>query len=206
MPNFSQWARAAGVVVVQEGVPGVARYLSRRLYLRNTYYLYERELTDLPEIAYPPTLTEVREATATERRLLPFAGEDFDGTSFWGELEPGAVCYVGLDGPRIVVVHWVSLDREPNDLVLIGPGECVVGPIVTVPDHRGKGVFTASLVEVCRAAAAKGLHRMYAVVREDNEPSIRGFERVGFRRSAKAHLTRLLGLRAVRREVFAQSA
>lgn len=199
MPTFSHWLRATRVVLAQDGIPGIGRYLARRVYLRNSFRVFDRLLDAGPPTTFPPALSEVREATPAERRMLRYAGEDFEGTSFWGELEPHAICYLGFDGPRVVVVHWVSTDWEPNNLVPLGDGDCIVGPSVTVPDYRGKGVFTASLSAVCDELKARGLHRMWGLARIDNIGSIRGFEKLGFAPLGTVTLTRVLGVRHVDR-------
>jgi RimJ/RimL family protein N-acetyltransferase len=202
MPSLSHWFRATRVVFAQDGLAGIGRYLTRRVYLHNQFNVYDRLLAAGPPVRLPASLSEVREATPAERRMLPFAGEAFEGTSFWGELEPHALCYLGFHDERVVVVHWVSTDWEPNNLVHLGPGDCIVGPSVTVPDYRGKGVFTASLGAVCEDLKRKGLRRMLGLARIDNIGSIRGFEKLEFRPLGLVGLTRILGVRSVDRSAM----
>jgi len=199
MPSLTHWIRATRVLFAQDGLRGLAHYLGRRLYLRHTFHVFERALDAGPPVVFPPSLTEVRLATDAERRMLRYAGEDFEGTTFWGELEPHALCYLGYDGTRVVVVHWVSTDWEPNNLVILREGDCIVGPSVTVPDYRGKGVFTASLAAVCLALKEQGLSRMFGLARVGNIGSVRGFEKLEFRPLGFVSLIRILGWRRVDR-------
>ncbi|HYC00781.1 MAG TPA: GNAT family N-acetyltransferase [Candidatus Limnocylindrales bacterium] len=198
MATVGRWISAARLVLHEEGTRGVARYAVRRLYLRQSYFLYQRWLTGDERIPFPDALTHVRPATRAERNALIHVREDFGAASYWGTIEPDAECYVGLDGYRIVAVHWLST-REPNNLVECEPGDSIIGPCVTVPTHRGRGVYPAMIRAVCAERRRLGDKRAYMVVSTDNHSSIRGIEKAGFQNLGRADLTRVAGVRHISR-------
>ncbi|HYC54748.1 MAG TPA: GNAT family N-acetyltransferase [Candidatus Binatia bacterium] len=199
MPKVGRWVRAAQLVLHEEGTRGVARYAIRRLYLRQSYFVYRRDLTAQESIPFPEGLTEVRQATRAERYALIHAREDFGAASYWGTIDPDCDCYVGLDGYRIVAVHWLSTTREPNELVQLEPGDFIIGPCVTVPTHRGRGLYPAMIRAVCEERRLRGEKRAYMVVSTDNQSSIRGIEKAGFDNAGRSDLTRIAGVRHIER-------
>lgn len=206
MRRWRRLARAALLVWQEEGCLGVARYAARRAYLHQAYLIYERRLTPEEAIPLPPSLTDVRTATSAERNALLHAREDFAAASYWEVIQPDAECYVGLDGYRIVSVHWLSSTEEPNQLVALGRGDFVIGPCVTASSHRGRGIYPAMIRALCADRYRKGQRRAYMMVSERNLPSIRGIEKAGFRYIGRAELQRLAGLQRVIRYPAGQQA
>jgi len=190
----------------EEGLAGVARYTARRAYLRQGFFLYERALCADEAIPFPASLTSVRLATAAERNALLHAREDFAAASYWEVIQPDAECYVGLDGHRIVSVHWLSSAEESNRLVELGRGDFVIGPCVTAATHRGRGVYPAMVRALCADRYRKGQRRAYMVVSVSNSASIRGIEKAGFRCIGRADLRRVAGLQRVVKQPIAAAS
>lgn len=197
MRGWKRWLRAALLVLQEEGAVGVARYSARRAYLHQAYLIYERDLTANEAVALPPSLKEVRPATSVERHALLHAREDFAAASYWEVVQPDAECYVGLDGYRIVSVHWMSSTEEPNHLVKLGRGDFVIGPCVTASSHRGRGIYPAMIRALCAERYRMGQRRAYMVVGEKNVASIRGIEKAGFHCIGRADIQRVAGLQRV---------
>ena len=65
-------------------------------------------------------------------------------------------------------------------------GEAPVTPIisncVTLPAHRGRGLYPGLLRESCQQLAAQGHGRVIITCEPDNLASVRGIEKAGFRR------------------------
>ncbi len=57
-----------------------------------------------------------------------------------------------------------------------------IDDVFVVPEHRGRGVGRALLAGAARHAIARGAPFVELTVREDNEPAIRLYRRVGFER------------------------
>ena len=206
MRGWTRWFRATLLVLHEEGPTAVARYAARRAYLHQRFFLYERRLTADEAIPLPAGLTSVRSATPAERNALLHAREDFAAASYWEVIQPDAECYVGLDGYRIVSVHWLSSTEESNMLVELEPGDFVIGPCVTAASHRGRGIYPAMIRAVCAQRYRQGQRRAYMVVNVHNSPSIRGIEKAGFRRVGTADLRRLAGLQRVVKHTIADAA
>lgn len=64
------------------------------------------------------------------------------------------------------------------------PAEKVVaiGNVFTRPDHRGRGYATWCTAAVTAEAVTAGMDRIILNVREDNDPAIHVYEKLGFRR------------------------
>ncbi|MBI5505575.1 MAG: GNAT family N-acetyltransferase [Deltaproteobacteria bacterium] len=200
MRRWRRWLRAALLVWQEEGLMGVARYTARRAYLHQGFLLYQRDLSAHEAVPLPPALTLVRLATPAERNALLHAREDFAAASYWEVIQPDAECYVGLDGYRIVSVHWLSSNEESNRLVELGPEDFVIGPCVTASTHRGRGVYPAMIRALCADRYRKGQRRAYMVVSVHNAASIRGIEKAGFHCIGRADLRRVAGLQRVVRQ------
>jgi len=190
---------AAARVLRHDGIRGMIKRLRRHLFLRELYYVYVRSLEQAERIPFPRGLTAVRRATSADRNALAGAGEDFGAMAWWDAVDPEADCYVGLDGERLVAVHWVSTDKEVNGLVPLEEGDFVIGPCATAPSHRGRGIYPAVLSCICAERRSRGERRAFMVVAQDNHASIRGIEKAGFRRAGEALLIRRMGRRRVER-------
>ena len=191
-----RWLQAVWLVLVREGAGTVLRRALRRLWLREDYFVYVR-LIDNAAARPGPSPIRVGLAGATEHAELIQTKEEFGAAQYWDLVDPDAQCYLARDGDRIVGVHWVST-REANDIVTLRAGECVIGPCVTVPRDRGRGIYPLMLSHICADWRQRGGHRAYMVVNVNNVASIRGIEKAGFRRCGRSTLIRLLGWRWVR--------
>jgi GNAT superfamily N-acetyltransferase len=194
---LSRWLRAARLILARDGVGALARRGVRRLWLRERYLVYVRPLVDEAGHTSPPGPVSVRRASAPERADLARCTDDLGAAQYWDVLDPGAECYLGWDGDRIVAVHWVSTTHETNGLVTLEPGDCVIGPCVTTPAYRGRGIYPMMLSAICRDRRTQGQRRAYMVVNVDNHASVRGIEKAGFRQTQRMTLTRVLGWQRV---------
>jgi len=195
--GLTRWLRAARLALHRHGVGSLVRSGLRRLWLRECYVVYVRPLVDEAAVTSPSGSITVRRATASDRAQLARCTEDLGAAQYWDALDPDAECYLGWDEDRIVAVHWVSTTHETNGLVTLEPGDCVIGPCVTAPISRGRGIYPMMLSAICRDRRMQGQRRAYMVVNVDNHASIRGIEKAGFRQIQRKTLTRLLGWQCV---------
>jgi len=195
--GWSRWVRAARLMLARDGVAALARRGWRRLWLRERYLVYVRALTDDDAAAPSPGPITIRRASAADRARLAGCADDLGAAQYWDVLDPTAECYLGWDGERIVAVHWVSTTHETNGLVALAAGDCVIGPCVTAPSYRGRGIYPMVLAAICRDRRRLGQRRAYMVVNVDNHASIRGIEKAGFQRTQRMTLTRRLGRQRV---------
>ena len=120
-------------------------------------------------------------------------------------LDSGAVCRgFFLDG-ELVNIAWITrgyLEMEPGVRVFesasVGIFDCY-----TLPAHRGKGVYTNSLVRLADMAAEGDASCALIGVDPGNIASIRGIERAGFQPFFRLTRVRRFGRESLRKEGFA---
>ena len=70
-------------------------------------------------------------------------------------------------------IATIRIDRAAQ------PGVCIIS-INLAPEARGRGLGTAALEAATASAAALGFSRIHALIRPDNQASIRAFTRAGY--------------------------
>lgn len=99
-------------------------------------------------------------------------------------------CYLFRTGSGDVCHFGWLLSARHNELIRshyppgtsdLAEGEALVENIFTFPSHRGKGVMIEVLSRLEDLARDQGLRRMVAYVEDTNLPSLKGFERAGYR-------------------------
>ena len=102
----------------------------------------------------------------------------------------GELCHFGwLLSARhnaLVRTHY-----PPGTAALAGD-EALVENIYTYPSHRGKGVMLEALDHLEDLARGQGLRRIVAYVENTNLPSLKGFERAGYKPFAEEREIRRL--------------
>lgn len=99
-----------------------------------------------------------------------------------------ARAWAGWAGGSIACYGWVSAGSERGTYVgeleraiRLPPGEAYVWDCLTLPAYRRLGLYTSLLTQIARAMHAEGFGRLWIGSSLGNRPSIRGFERAGFR-------------------------
>jgi RimJ/RimL family protein N-acetyltransferase len=99
-------------------------------------------------------------------------------------LAAGEQCHGFFLGEKLVNIAWTTRDK----LVLETRGwsigrERSVGiyDCYTAPSHRGKGIYTDTLIRLLRSAREHGVKTALIAVDPENRPSIKAIERSGFR-------------------------
>lgn len=107
------------------------------------------------------------------REQLPYLGE---GTRAFG-------CFLGerLVG---VCVYWYGERYLQRNFWPLDAGEAKLVQIVTIPEMRGRGVAGQLISHSCQQLLLTGFSQAYARIWHSNTPSLRAFERVGWKRIA----------------------
>jgi ribosomal protein S18 acetylase RimI-like enzyme len=75
------------------------------------------------------------------------------------------------------------------------PGAAVIHEVFTPPDFRGRKLQAFMMRHIVEDLDARGVAgRVYAEVRPDNIPSLKGFARAGFDRIARVRGIKLAGI------------
>ncbi len=103
-----------------------------------------------------------------------------------GYAGPGAQAYACFDGSRMVGVcfFWSGSRYQSRNFWALKDGEAKLVQIVSVPDMRGHGVATMLIEQSRRDMMQRGFTKAYARVWHSNTPSLRAFDRAGWRRIA----------------------
>jgi hypothetical protein len=104
-------------------------------------------------------------------------------------LGAGRHCFVASLGPEIVHQSWVFFGSLLLSQFGYAKGAALIGDCVTEPHFRGRGIYSAVLIEADAKLTSVTGAAPYVLVSPANTGSIRGIERAGYRRLA--HLTGL---------------
>jgi GNAT superfamily N-acetyltransferase len=146
--------------------------------------VYRKDLPAHPPPA--PTLPEpatIAPIVSRERFAQAAAPELLDHAWY---LDTHAHAYGLYEGRELVsaAVFWVSgHPRMPGRFAWLGPGEAVMVDLLTAPGHRGKGYALALTRNAEADLPRQGYTRLWTWVWHNNTPSIRVFEKAGWRYS-----------------------
>jgi GNAT superfamily N-acetyltransferase len=95
----------------------------------------------------------------------------------------GQNCAYGayLDGTLVAMIWLIACGCAPPGarLLRLREGQAERAQIVTLPEHRGKGIMPWALMELNEFASAAGIREFLEVVASDNAPSLRAMEKAG---------------------------
>ena len=111
----------------------------------------------------------------------------------------GRRCYAAWDSGRIVAYGWASQGGECvgelERAFRMAPGEAYIWDCVTLPEYRGRGLYSALLAYMLAELRDADVRRTWIGASLDNQASIRGFMKAGFQPAIKLVYGRLLALR-----------
>jgi RimJ/RimL family protein N-acetyltransferase len=116
-------------------------------------------------------------------------------------LNRGERCYGFFVDHELVNIAWTTrgaLILEPgwsiDEAGSVGIYDCY-----TLPAHRGKGIYTDTLVRLLSGAQQEGARSAFIAVDPENRASIKGIERAGFTARYKLSRSRRFGKQWLRR-------
>ncbi len=119
-------------------------------------------------------------------------------------LDAGARCHAFFIGSELVNLAWTTvgyLELEPG-LHIREAGCAGIYDCYTLPDHRSKGIYTGSLIQLIGVFAEEGVARVLIAVDPGNRPSIKGIEKAGFQPFYQLTRRRRFGKSSLRRLDF----
>lgn len=169
---------------LEDIVKALAKKLARFIFGGySAYYIYMQSAADALRVV-PQRIGKfrVREVDASlishDRNATIAQQADYAG------LESHA--YACFDEDRIVGVcfYWFASRYLQRNFWPLAQGEAKLVQIISVPEMRGRGVATALIVHSCADLMQRGFNRTFARIWHSNSPSLRAFERAGWRRIA----------------------
>jgi GNAT superfamily N-acetyltransferase len=113
----------------------------------------------------------------------------------------GQACAVARHAGDVVAYCWLAVTPVPvaeiDRIVVPGAEEVYLYDAFTVPEWRGRGLFTVLLVELLAYMRSRGRTRALIFVLARNEASRRAIERGGFRLFQTVSRVQVLGVRFV---------
>ena len=107
--------------------------------------------------------------------------------------------FTAVDNKKIRHISWIYYQDDPNRFIRLGSKDAEIKYCLTLPEHRGKGIYPAVLREVIGYLKEKGFMRVFITVQEDNIPSIRGIEKAGFKCVGRVRLLKIMGVQVSRK-------
>jgi len=117
-------------------------------------------------------------------------------------LQAGRRCFVAIVEGRIASYAWVSSGCEHvgelERVFLLPDGDCYIWDCATVPDQRGRHLYTALLSHLLSLFKGEGVRRVWIGASRANRFSTRGIVRAGFSPALMTSYLRLGRLRYLR--------
>jgi GNAT superfamily N-acetyltransferase len=107
----------------------------------------------------------------------------------------GQNCAYGayLDGTLVAMIWLIAYGCAPPGarLLRLREGQAERAQIVTLPEHRGKGIMPWALMELNEVASATGIREFLGLVTPGNVPSLRASRKAGSQKIGRIY--RLIG-------------
>lgn len=149
----------------------------------NTFFVYENDLTrELPEHnldsfyrVTKPTLVEL--ARIRDGKELPM--EFYYDNIFYAK-----TCYLVFKEDDLVLIYWVLFKGDYSRFLILGDKVAELNYQTTLPKFRGNHLMEKMTAYISRDLKEAGYKKLMAVPNEFTYPSIKSFERTGFKKIA----------------------
>jgi GNAT superfamily N-acetyltransferase len=113
--------------------------------------------------------------------------------------QQGKRCFIGLVEGALACWGWISHGDEWIGEMKVNfrmePGESYIWDCVTLPEYRRQGLFSALINYMARDLQKEGVVRVWIGSNLENRPSIKGFDKAGYRPVIRVLFVQVLGLR-----------
>jgi GNAT superfamily N-acetyltransferase len=117
-------------------------------------------------------------------------------------MEAGRRCFVAVVNDKIASYAWVSLGCEHvgelERVFTLAKGDRYIWDCATVPEQRGRRLYTALLSYILSILREERVHRVWIGASRDNCPSLQGIVHAGFKPAVTTHYVRLWRFRYLR--------
>ena len=109
--------------------------------------------------------------------------------------------FVATDCEGIQHISWIYYQNDHNRFIRLGHADAEIKYCLTLPPFRGQGLYPIVLKTIVRHLSSEGFHRVFICVHKDNQPSIRGIEKAGFKRIGRIRFIKVIGVQLSERYV-----
>ncbi|AZP12223.1 GNAT family N-acetyltransferase [Undibacterium parvum] len=147
------------------------------------YYIYTRSAKDSP---LAPAKVPHAFTVQTVDAAMILKSEDPLILQQAGYLGSGTFAYACLEGPRIVGLcfYWFGERYRERNFWPLLEREAKLVQIISLAEMRGRGIASRLIEISCQDLLAQKFERIYARIWHSNLPSIKAFERAGWKRIA----------------------
>jgi ribosomal protein S18 acetylase RimI-like enzyme len=149
------------------------------------FQVWERKLGVIPLLTLPAgiSLLSAADTFAELKRLRQSA--PMLSAEFYRDATSGAGwCLVALVDGQPAGIAWLYDQTVPGHFLKMFAGDVELRSVYTRPEFRCRGVAKILIAKACQHLHDKGFKRVYAVVHESNEPSLKAFRASGFQKVA----------------------
>ena len=102
--------------------------------------------------------------------------------------------FIATKDDSVQHISWIYYGKDPNRILQLQEGDAEVKYCLTLPEFRGQGLYPLTLWKIAEYLHQKMLRRVFICVHEENESSVRGIEKAGFKRLGKVRLRKVAGI------------
>ncbi len=120
------------------------------------------------------------------------------------DLDPGLrLVSTVWTGNELAHLQWAALAGEKSSLrgQRVKPRQAEIRAALTFPPYRSQGLFSAALQLTLQDLAAQRVQQVLAYVAPENQPSLRAFQKAGFRVAGRCRVRTCFGLTRTRIEI-----
>jgi len=178
--------------------------LIKFIYYKRTSYMYMHNLKKIPQINcklknlqidFHDKPAEMLKDICVIKKAKPH--------KFLKRFKRKHICVTAEYNRELAFFNWISIgewsliDGRYNNL---NDSEFFIYDAYTIPEYRRNGIWQSMLATELRVMKEKGYKGCYVLVEENNLPSIKGIEKVGFEKIGKVKKVKVLGLKIIRKE------
>ncbi len=158
-------------------------------------YLLEEKILNIE----PKIKVVIKEAQSSDfDKLVDMAGEK-KVDIFRKRFKSGAVCFIAIDRDKIAYYGWMGFANEYEAncqiMVKLNNKEAYWFDCWTAPEYRKMGLHTAVTARALIYLRDKGYKKVLSFITVKNIPSLKAFDRVGFRGKKVVTFIMLFGLK-----------
>lgn len=195
MSNSSLLFKLALAEARHHGIGALLRTLRRQIWRREEYGIYAATVNTITATVTRNPAVQIQLATSDDLEAWRSDKRLWAVELWWDRLHGARRAYLGLLDDDPVHIAWVFGPHEPNKYFELNDHEAMIGPCLTYPWARGKGVYPSMIAAISEILADEGIEQIYMLVEKRNTASIRGVEKAGLRHNGRVSFLRIGPLR-----------
>jgi len=140
-----------------QGISELFRLVARRLYRKTSLYVYQRDLVTL-ENPHLENELKIKSAEPGELERLRLDPENFSVELYWDKFYKVRRCYLAYLNGKFIHISWVYFNQDSNKYFPLKPDQAMIGPCLTLPCARGKGIYPKAINFICYQLKESGIN------------------------------------------------